>query len=409
MPKINGEFIKLEVKHPAQGQIIIRDSELQGFGLRVTKGSMAYIAECRVGGRPKRITIGKCDLLTPSDARRLAKRALAEMSIGRMPRRLKSVAPTLLEVLEKFLITRNLRASSIEHYNAVIRRCLGDWLGLRIDQITKEMVLQRHKELTRPTKQKSDGRAQANKAMETLRSILNFARDTYDTAYGEPIITVNPVIALSRNRSWHKTIVRQRIIPDKTLPLWYQDIANLRQTQLKDYMLMLLLTGLRRNECATLRWTDIDFGNRTITVRAGIAKNGREHVLPMSDFVYQLLKYRYECQARKIEYVFPGRGATKHMVDSKHVISQISHRIDYPFVLHDLRRTFLSRAERLGLSYFMIKRLANHGVGRDITAGYIVYDLEQLREPVQRITDDFLKAMGCEKPANLQSTEPLVP
>lgn len=85
------------------------------------------------------------------------------------------------------------------------------------------------------------------------------------------------------------------------------------------------------------------------------------------------------------------------MVDSTHVIAQIPHRCGCPFVLHDLRRTFLSRGERLGLSYFMLKRLANHGFGRDITAGYIVFDVEQLREPVQRITDEFLRLMACDK------------
>ena len=113
----------------------------------------------------------------------------------------------------------------------------------------------------------------------------------------------------------------------------------------------------------------------------------------MSNFVYQLLKERYEKQPRNTKYVFPGRGGKKHMVDSTHVIAQIPHKCDCPFVLHDLRRTFLSRGERLGLSFFMLRRLANHGFGKDVTAGYIVFDVEQLREPMQRITDEFLAVM----------------
>lgn len=85
------------------------------------------------------------------------------------------------------------------------------------------------------------------------------------------------------------------------------------------------------------------------------------------------------------------------MVDSTHVIAQIPHRCGCPFVLHDLRRTFLSRGERLGFSHFMLRRLANHGFDRDITAGYIIFDIEQLREPMQRITDEFLLLMGCDR------------
>jgi integrase len=175
--------------------------------------------------------------------------------------------------------------------------------------------------------------------MEILRVLLNFARDTYETPSGEPVIQVNPVIALNRNRSWHRAKQRQRIIPDAKLPLWYSEVMKLRQKYIRDYLLLLLLTDFRRTECATLRWNEnIDLENRIITIGAEITKNGREHRVPMSDFVYQLLIQRYEHQPRNIEYVFPGRGGTKHLVDPTHVIAQISHRCGCPFVLHDLRR-----------------------------------------------------------------------
>jgi integrase len=153
-------------------------------------------------------------------------------------------------------------------------------------------------------------------------------------------------------------------------------------------------------ECATLRWKEnIDFENRIITVGSDVTKNGMEHKLPMSDLIYKILKHRYEQQARTTKFVFPGRGGKNHLVDSTHVIAQIPHKIDCPFVLHDLRRCFLSRGERLGLSLFTLKRLANHSFGRDITAGYIILDVEQLREPMQKITDEFLQVMGCDKEA----------
>src|SRR5262249_13384863 len=152
-------------------------------------------------------------------------------------------------------------------------------------------VLQRHKELTKPTRQGTDGRAQANKALEILRILFNFAIDTYETQNGEPILQANPVTTLNRNRSWHRTKQRQQIIPDAKLPLWYNEVMKLRQTTIRDYLLLLLLTGFRRTESATLRWNEnIDFENRIITIRSEITKNGREHRVPMSDFVYQLLK-----------------------------------------------------------------------------------------------------------------------
>jgi hypothetical protein len=110
---------------------------------------MAYIAECRVNGQPNRKTIGKCSLLTPEEARKQARKILGEMLAGRLELQAKACAPKLSEVMERFFKTRKLRSSSVRHYKSVIYRCLSDWLEIRIDKISKEMVLQRHKQLTK--------------------------------------------------------------------------------------------------------------------------------------------------------------------------------------------------------------------------------------------------------------------
>lgn len=46
-----------------------------------------------------------------------------------------------------------------------------------------------------------------------------------------------------------------------------------------DYLTLLLLTGLRRSEGAQLKWADVDFAEKTLTVRE--TKNGDDHVLPL--------------------------------------------------------------------------------------------------------------------------------
>ena len=62
--------------------------------------------------------------------------------------------------------------------------------------------------------------------------------------------------------------------------------------------------------------------------------------------------------------------------------------------LHDLRRTFATIAEGLDLPAYALKRLLNHKMTNDVTAGYIMRDVELLRKPMQRITDFLLKQMG---------------
>lgn len=56
-------------------------------------------------------------------------------------------------------------------------------------------------------------------------------------------------------------------------------------------------------------------------------------------------------------------------------------------MVHDSRRTFLTIAERLALSYVILKKLANHSGKNDTTVGYVVVDVERLREPMQKITN----------------------
>lgn len=64
--------------------------------------------------------------------------------------------------------------------------------------------------------------------------------------------------------------------------------------------------------------------------------------------------------------------------------------------MHDLRRVFITMAERLGVPYYQIKKLANHATGKDVTFGYLVVDVEMLREPMDRINQRLLDLLHKE-------------
>ena len=57
--------------------------------------------------------------------------------------------------------------------------------------------------------------------------------------------------------------------------------------------------------------------------------------------------------------------------------------------------------ENVLISAHALKRLLNHATGSDVTAGYIVIDVERLREPMQKITDFILKAAGVKESATI--------
>src|SRR5690606_30046060 len=69
----------------------------------------------------------------------------------------------------------------------------------------------------------------------------------------------------------------------------------------RDVMLLILLTGLRPNEAATLKWSNVDFERKRIVLLN--TKNGTDHIVPMTNLTYALFRYR-EAHAEKSSYVF---------------------------------------------------------------------------------------------------------
>jgi len=396
MPNLSRNFIESQVQSPDRGECFYHDSDLQGFCLRVTPHHRFYLVRCQFFGVKRTITIGSYSSMNPDEAREIASRILAAASmatIGETDIRLDRISITLGQAFEKYLSVRSLRPRTIKIYREMVTRCLGDWEETPVTHITKNMVQTRHRELCHTTKFGTEGKGQANLAMKLLRAILNFAADYYENSDGKPLLTNNPVHRLSQNKAWYQLDARQRTIPDHKLAAWYRAVMSLENRTLSDYMLFLLLTGLRRTEAVTLRWIDINFEDRIIVISGKVTKNHHEHRLPMSLFIEQLLLRRF-AERKDTDYVFPGKGRTGHAVFFKYSIETVRAKSNCQFTLHDLRRTFLTMAEHLEVPHYSLKKLANHCSIQDITSGYVVIDMERLRSHMSRITERFL-ALLC--------------
>ncbi len=124
--------------------------------------------------------------------------------------------------------------------------------------------------------------------------------------------------------------------------------------------------------------------------------------LPLSVFLDELLTRRY--QNPSSEYVFPGTGQGGYIVEPRKQMAKVSQMSGVNFTMHDLRRTFITVAESLDISAYAVKRLINHKMTSDVTAGYIISDVERLRKPMQLITDNLLKFIGIEKSSTVAIT-----
>lgn len=390
---------------PERGQRFVRDSQLKGFAARITaSGIISFIVERRINGRVRRLTLGRYGELTCEQARREAQKVLGQIALGVDPqvekRRARIRGTTLAECYQDFLKARkNLKERTLYDYGRLMEVAFKDWQGRPLTEITRDQISRRHRQLGQDR-----GKAYANLAMRFLRSLFTFAQATYEDGSGRALIADNPVAVLTQTRSWYRSERRQSVIKVHQMPDWYRGVLALGAgtvpdpvpdrlgpapgvgRDVADYLLLLLFTGLRRQEGLTLRWENVDLKDRTLHIPD--PKNSRPLTLPLSDFLCELLARR---QGEAVnEYVFPGRDGRGHLVEPKR---QVAHAVEVSgvhFTLHDLRRTFITVAESLDIAPYAIKRLVNHSMRNDVTAGYVVTDIERLRGPMQRITD-FLR------------------
>ena len=392
MPKLSNKSVE-QLVPPNSGQQIVFDDTLKGFGVRLTAGSKVYIAQGRVKGKVCRVKIGKHGALNAEDARREAKRLLGLMELGTDPNSIKhqdrAQSVTLEEVFQSYKAQKRLRPKTVEIYNGAMRRCFADWQRLPVSEITKDMVVSKHRALSCANGPRGIGEAQANQAMRLLRSLLNYAADTYGTE-GRGLLTENPVKRLSQLRLWNRNRRRQDVIKHQDLKRWYDAVMTLDNTTIRDYLLLCLFTGLRRSEAARLRWCNVDLRIGALLIPAEDAKNNEDHSLPLPDILLDILKKRESVRDVENPFVFPGEKPGAHLVESKWSIAKVSKRCSVQFSPHTLRRTFETIAESLDISHYALKRLLNHKTTSDVTAGYIVVGVERLRGPMQRIAD-FIK------------------
>jgi integrase len=444
-------------------QVDYYDTELDGFGVRISASGKKYFVRAIIGNRRIRVMMKSVKLTSAEDARREAKIKLGEMAAGIDPneverekcrqneekrREEKQRGITLQSALNEYVKKGNLKPRTVTTYQDLFRLYLSDWLNRPAIEISRDMVKERHREIATGKRQRQaltkeidtvKGRkdkpklkavaspdpkrkeAAADNCMRTLRAVLNYAFEDEEggTLYPNPVT----ILSSKKKKAWFKVDRRRTLIKNSDLPVWHRAVMGLDNAIMRDYLLFLIFTGLRRQEAATLKWSKVDFQEGCFTITD--TKNKLPHTLPFSEYLHSLLTDRKE--GLKIElaeakaaladvgkltikqqqaahsrvalaesrlaspYVFPGEGKTGFIVEPKRAIDAIAAATGISFSCHDLRRTFATLAESLELSGYTVKALLNHKqqIG-DVTGGYIILNVDRLREPMQRITNALL-------------------
>ncbi len=159
---------------------------------------------------------------------------------------------------------------------------------------------------------------------------------------------------------------------------------------------MALNTGMRRGEVLNLRWSQVDFQNRTI--RAEKTKSGKDRYIPLNS---ELLKALLELHAkrRNDDYVFTNPETGGPFKDVKRAFKTSCRKASISGLrFHDLRHTFASRLVERGVDLITVKELLGHSTVK-MTERYTHPYKEHKQMAVELLMQP--KAKGPGSPSNV--------
>lgn len=406
MAKLTKTFIE-KAQPPVSGVKLHWDDSVKGYGLRVSAaGKKVFFAQGRVHGKAVVVTIGAFGLYTEDAARKKAQKVLQDMREGIDPRDTKKADEALkvtLQMVCDSYVSRpgKLKDSSKAEMKRHVEKVFTAWKDKPIASISEDDVRKRYREMATKGLTGKPAPGQANISMTTLRALINYAARQHKRGDGSPLIAHNPVDALRDD--WIQLKPRTRDIDtNKVGAVWHMlttarvDLVAAQQREDGkvnpqdadkqagiDLVMLLLLTGARRNEGAKLEWRNVNLEEGWWHLPD--PKNANPVWLPLSEAAKALLASRPRIKGNP--YVFASRSKAGHVMDTRAPLERISKIAGTMLSAHDLRRTFVSVGVTVcGIDLHKIELLTNH-VPKGVTAKHYLQTqrLQYLQSEVEKI------------------------
>jgi len=364
---------------------ILRDRVLSGFGVRLNARKRTFLVATSVRGQQFRMMLGYWPLLSVEEARSKAMEVLRQCRNGERPsRKVPQDLPTLRVAYVGYCKAKGIKASSQRRYESFYRTHFGQWLDRPVDHMGHGAFAEHCHDFSQNT-----GKSLVELGRGVIGAVIKYVNAVYGLNVQSPFVRLAAAGLLPE-----RTQPRARVLQESELPQWRAAVDKLNERQ-RDYLYLVLYTGLRRNEARDLRRLDIDLMEGVLSVPE--TKTGRPHTLPITPVMKAILEGR--CAGLKPEdLLFKG-------VSAEH-LSEMAQRQGAPrFMLHDLRKMVATVGQKLAISDAVLRRILNHIAPKTdvLNRHYVGLTGDDVREGLERIQAEINTLMHKTTPESINA------
>lgn len=384
-------------------QDFLWDTKVTGFGLRCTAtGTKAYILQSRIGTKAVRITIGSPKSWTLESAREEARNLQSLIDKGIDPRRSKKELIAKQEAQQEAEKQKTLKDSLVvlDAWQAYLKHHQSRWgerhykdhvnlsqkggepmkrgkrktvQGVIYPLLKMRMVDINVDELK--AWQVLEAETRANNARQGYELFRAFWRWCGEQKEYKTIIDLSAV----ENRDLRSEVPSRKskkfdVMQKSQVKAWFEGVQALANPVISVYLQALLLTGARRNEMASLKWSDVDYQVSALWLKDKVHEEGRK--VPLTPYLRSLIN----SLPRRNEWVFSSPTAENGKMSEptrahKRALSSVGMEV---VTLHGLRRTFASLAEWVEMPRGVVAQIMGHAPNATAERHYINRPLELL-------------------------------
>lgn len=398
-----------------QDQTMYRDAKTPCLGLRITKsGVKSFIFETWFNGKSLRSTIGDASTWSIAQAQTEARRLKVLTDQGVDPRETKEQEKVLhrarnaksvagLVVWQEYINERKANWGERhlnDHYDMVrdggepIKRglrktqkpvkqagILQPLLSLPLSEINREQIL---------IWLKSEVGIRAGRVRIALSALKAFITWMNDRPMYAGLVDPNACDRLTRELPAKKA--KDDCLQREQLKTWFDGVKKINNPIIRGYLQILLLTGARRNELATMKWAEVDMQWHTATIRDKVEGTRK---IPITPYVEQILAGL----PRKGEYVFFSAGKSGYLTEPRKAHQAVIEEQGLPQLsIHGLRRSFGTLAEWVECPTGISAQIMGHKPSAIAEKHYRARPIDLLRMWHTKIEKFILDEAGIEQP-----------